>query len=69
MARWVIMREVDRVQLVYHNLVTKKTYPLGESTPSTPDGMILEWICDHGRPVVGDQIQLSDGSRIMYASA
>ncbi|MDB4966128.1 MAG: hypothetical protein JWN44_1817, partial [Myxococcales bacterium] len=30
------------------------------------DFMILIWICEFGRPSIGDEIQFSDGNRVRW---
>jgi hypothetical protein len=69
MARWSIVRSGrgnEAVSVFYDNLVTGMRYPLGKLSSDVNDQMILDWIFNHGDPAYGDEIRLSDGSRIFF---
>ena len=65
-ARWIITRDDrDMVLLTYENLVTGKSYPLGEQPAYVEDDAVLIWVLTHGGAAVGDQLVLSCGSVLM----
>ena len=68
-ARWIIVREgrgTGAVTLRYDNLVSGKSHYCGSLSSDVDDLMIVTWICEFGRPAVGDEIQFSDGNCVRW---
>jgi len=69
MARWLILRESDKVQVAYLNLITGIRYELGTLTPDVEDAEVVDWIFTHAGPAYGDHIHLSDGSTLHFQNS
>jgi hypothetical protein len=63
MGRWLIVRE-DQVRVFYVNLQTQVHWPLGELSLKVPDEEVVAWVFSHGEPALGDEIRMSDGTRV-----
>jgi hypothetical protein len=66
MARWIISRDHNFIQVFYLNMQTKSLYSLGKLSLETPDSMIVDWVLEHGDPAQDDIIELSDGNGLVY---
>jgi hypothetical protein len=68
MARWLIVREEDRVDLFYENLITGLRYHLGAREAEMTDDAVVKWIFENGAPVPGERIHTTAGI-LIYGTA
>lgn len=64
MARWEITRRAgdSDAEVHYHNLQTGRRWPCGHVAADVGDWEICDWVLSHGKPDLGDELVLSDGS-------
>lgn len=71
MARWLIVRHLDRVSILYENRLTGLRYACGQASifDYLDDADVVAWIFQHGAPAPGEQVQLSDGRVLAYQAS
>lgn len=68
MARWLIVRDANRVDLFYENLLTGLRYHLGYRDASVTDDAVVAWIFEHGEPAPGERIHTTTGILVYNAA-